>query len=254
MNVKVADALWWPSTVDMVGNRMRRALRDSVANVQGQRTRVYPALKASRINMSERGTDILSVLFFIENSREVISPTPCVALPTQSPALASEGAAIFVTWCLHGIRSRRCSNSTHVEPGRAFAHFDRALNAAAGPRWLGETAVAQCVVDALHFGERHLQLYALIAFCVMPNHVHVVVEPHAPMARITKSIKGFTARRANTILGRTGERFWQDESYDHWIRNAEERNRIVRYTECNPVAAGMVETPEEWRWSSASKR
>jgi REP element-mobilizing transposase RayT len=70
--------------------------------------------------------------------------------------------------------------------------------------------------------------------------------------KITKSIKGFTAREANRILRRTGERFWQDESYDHWIRNENEWNRIVRYTELNPVAAGLVETPEQWPWSSAS--
>ena len=87
----------------------------------------------------------------------------------------------------------------------------------------------------------------------MPNHVHAVIQPCVPVARITKSIKGFTAREANQILGRTGERFWQDESYDHWIRNETEWNRIVRYTALNPVAAGLVETAEQWPWSSASR-
>src|SRR6266567_7424617 len=86
----------------------------------------------------------------------------------------------------------------------------------------------------------------------MPNHVHVVIEPHARLPKITKSIKGFTARAANKIPSRTGEPFWQDESYDRLIGNPEERNRIIRYIERNPVSAGLVERPEEWAWSSAA--
>jgi putative transposase len=103
------------------------------------------------------------------------------------------------------------------------------------------------------FSRRALKLYELAAFCLMPNHVHSVIQPCAPVSKVTKSIKGFTGREANLILGRTGERFWQDESYDHWIRNEDEWNRIVRYTERNPVAAGLVETAEQWPWSSASR-
>jgi REP element-mobilizing transposase RayT len=160
-----------------------------------------------------------------------------------------EGAAVFLTWRLHGT----CAQFRSDEPdaGKAFAAFDRALHQAAGPKWLAEPAVAQCVIDALRFGERQLKLYRLIAFSVMPNHVHVVLEPIAPLAKITKSIKGYTAREANRLLGRTGEPFWNDESYDHWVRERDELSKVVRYTERNPVAAGLVETVEGWRWSSA---
>jgi len=84
----------------------------------------------------------------------------------------------------------------------------------------------------------------------MPNHVHVVIKPQVEVARVTKSIKGFTARKINSILGRTGEPFWQDESFDRWIRDQKERNRIIPYVEQNPVAAGLVEKAEQWRWSS----
>jgi REP element-mobilizing transposase RayT len=87
----------------------------------------------------------------------------------------------------------------------------------------------------------------------MPNHVHAVIEPLVPVVKITKSIKGFTSRGVNRILKRTGEPLWQDETYDRWIRGPEERNRIIRYVEENPVAAGLVETAEQWRWSSAWK-
>jgi hypothetical protein len=66
------------------------------------------------------------------------------------------------------------------------------------------------------------------------------------MARITKSIKNYSAREANRILDRTGP-FWQSESYDRWVRSAEAREKIVRYIEFNPVSAGLVEKPEDYR-------
>ena len=66
-------------------------------------------------------------------------------------------------------------------------------------------------------------------------------------------MKSASARRAR-LLERTGQRFWQDESFDHWVGDTHEGNRIIRYIQTNPVAAGFVETPKEWRWSSAWAR
>ena len=68
-----------------------------------------------------------------------------------------------------------------------------------------------------------------------------------------KSLKGFTARKANVILGRTGQPFWQDESFDHWVRDEVEFARVVSYIERNPVTAGLVKDPGDWRWSSARR-
>jgi type I restriction enzyme R subunit/putative DNA methylase len=107
------------------------------------------------------------------------------------------------------------------------------------------------VIDALRYGENELGLYKLRAWVLMVNHVHLLIYPEAALSRITKSIKNFSARRANAILGLTGQPFWQDESYDHWVRGPEEFEEIVRYVESNPVAAGLVERVEDWRWSSA---
>jgi len=64
-------------------------------------------------------------------------------------------------------------------------------------------------------------------------------------------LKGRTSRVANRILGRTGASFWQEESFDHWIRNSEEFSYLVQYVENNPLKAGLVEAKEQWRWSSA---
>ncbi len=89
---------------------------------------------------------------------------------------------------------------------------------------------------------------------IMPNHVHVVFEPKAPLPGIMRWLKGRTGRTANRILGRTGIPFWQDESYDHWIRSRKELEETIRYVESNPVNARLVEAAEEWPWSSARTR
>jgi REP element-mobilizing transposase RayT len=87
----------------------------------------------------------------------------------------------------------------------------------------------------------------------MPNHVHTILwpMPNFTLSEILKSRKRHTARQANLILGATGETFWQPESYDHWIRNDEEKARIRRYIRMNPVKAGLCKAPEDWKWSSA---
>ena len=133
--------------------------------------------------------------------------------------------------------------------------MDRELDrAATGPRWLQDERVAPCVVDALRYGERSLGLYQLRAWVLLINHVHILIHPEAQLSRITKAIKNFSARQANAILGRSGQPFWQDESYDHWVRGPDELQKIVRYMEENPVAAGLAERVDSWRWSSAFGR
>jgi REP element-mobilizing transposase RayT len=106
---------------------------------------------------------------------------------------------------------------------------------------------------ALQHGETARQLYHLHAWVIMPNHVHVVLEPQVAMPGIMRWLKGRTARTANRILGRTGMPFWQEESFDHWVRSAEELQAAVDYVEENPVKAGLVETKEQWAWSSARR-
>jgi methionyl-tRNA synthetase len=128
----------------------------------------------------------------------------------------------------------------------AKLHWDRiegALDAGSGASHLARPEVAQLVADALkHFqGER----YELIAWCIMPNHVHVVFRqlPGHPLEAILHSWKSFTAKAANTLLGESGE-FWEREYYDHLVRDARDLDRIVRYVLENPVRANL----EGWRW------
>jgi hypothetical protein len=84
---------------------------------------------------------------------------------------------------------------------------------------------------------------------VMPNHVHLLVLPLVPIPVLMRWLKGSTARGANRILRRTGRPFWQDESYDHYLRGAPDRT--IAYIEGNPVSAGLVTSAELWPWSSA---
>jgi REP element-mobilizing transposase RayT len=142
---------------------------------------------------------------------------------------------------------------TYATPGHAFVAKDRALARGQSRLWLSDPRVAQRVVDAIHTGEREKELYEPQAWVVMPNHVHLLILPRVALAQITHWIKGKTAMEANRLLGRTGEPFWQDESYDHWARNEREFNRIVEYIEENPVAAGLAATAADWPWSSATR-
>jgi hypothetical protein len=71
------------------------------------------------------------------------------------------------------------------------------------------------------------------------------------LPKLTRSLKGITAKRANAMLALTGRRFWQEESYDHQVRNEREFERIRSYIEENPVRAGLVTEAGEFRWSSA---
>ena len=50
--------------------------------------------------------------------------------------------------------------------------------------------------------------------------------------------------------GATGP-FWQRESYDHWVHDLDELERIIAYVEANPVKAGLIKAPEDWPFSSA---
>jgi REP-associated tyrosine transposase len=120
-----------------------------------------------------------------------------------------------------------------------------------GPRWLQTPVIADLVARAMLHGESSRQFYHLYAWVVMPNHVHMLILPTVPTADITRWLKGSTAREANKILNRTRSPFWQDESYDHYLRNANQMNRTIAYIEQNPVSAGLVDSIDHWPWSSA---
>jgi putative transposase len=128
-----------------------------------------------------------------------------------------------------------------------FNKFDKELdNTCQGPRWLADPRIAEMVCRSLHYLDG--RKYSLEAYCLMPNHVHLVCNPLnnedgvIPMSDIMKSLKGYTARQANQILGHKGA-FWQHESYDHVVRDNSEFIRIVNYVLDNPARSGL---PARW--------
>ena len=103
----------------------------------------------------------------------------------------------------------------------------------------------------LHFNG---QDYRLLAWVVMPNHVHLLVEIwQTQQAQLIKDWKGFSARRINRVLGRRGK-LWQDDYWDRYIRDEAHYRKVMRYIESNPVNSGLVKTPEQWPFSSARFR
>lgn len=130
-----------------------------------------------------------------------------------------------------------------------LAETDGKLDSGLGSCCLKDPSVAKVVEDALmHFdGQRYL----LLAWCIMPNHVHVLVEPTAGSAlgSIVHSWKSFTAKEANRLLGRSGP-FWHRDYFDRYIRDEGHLARTVEYIENNPVKAGLVSSNADWLWSS----
>jgi len=176
-----------------------------------------------------------------------------MAMRRRLPHCYPPGRWLFVTWHLHGsLPARQFPQPDNAAAaGRAFVWIDRQLDTArSGPLFLRQEAIARLVRDSPQRGVE-LGHYQLGAFVIMANHVHVLLLPLVDPSHLLKSLKGATARYANRFLGRTGEPFWQRESYDHWVRDAAEWTRIAAYIENNPVKAGLVARAEDYAWSSA---
>jgi putative transposase len=137
---------------------------------------------------------------------------------------------------------------------KLFSKFEDYLhNSNTGPLYLKQDRIAKVVSDSIHFYDK--SKYDLLAYCIMSNHVHVVITPlpsgygsHS-LESIMHSIKSYSANVCNSILNRKGKKFWVHESYDHYSRNGDETQRIISYILNNPVKAGMVKDPEYWKWN-----
>ena len=137
------------------------------------------------------------------------------------------------------------SQRTYSEQKRLFGIWDSSLDSSLrGPFWLNDPNVAALVAESIHY--RDGQVYDLDAYCIMPNHVHMVYTPlcndtgeYYSMSAIMHSLKLYTARQCNLLLEQSG-RFWQHENYDHVVRDDHERRRIINYVLNNPVTAGLV--------------
>ena len=148
---------------------------------------------------------------------------------------------------------------------RWFRRFEEITDRAKdGPMWLAENEIRQIVIDKMIRDDG--SAYRLDAFCIMSNHIHLVIKPNISernlvedrssrrlrfvssektLATIMQGVKGSTAYEANKKLGRQGP-FWEKESYDRYVRDDAEFHRVVKYTLNNPVKAGLISDWREW--------
>jgi leucyl-tRNA synthetase len=104
------------------------------------------------------------------------------------------------------------------------------------------------VLEALsHFDGQRCRSYVA---CVMPDHVHWIVKPlgTTTLDELVKSVKHFTATAINKSHGRKGH-LWQDERFDHIVRDRQAFNEAVEYTLSNPVKAGLCADAGEYLFS-----
>jgi REP element-mobilizing transposase RayT len=192
------------------------------------------------------------------------------------PHFQPPGATLFITFRLAGsipqeVVIRLCEESERVEARlnripdiserkkqlemasrRFFGRWDKVLDCEHNG-FLRDPRIASMVAGSLH--NRDGTVYHLIAFCIMPNHVHLICQPieradgsSYSLSEIMHSLKRYTARQANLIIEREGQ-FWQHENYDHVVHDEAELDRIINYTVENPVKAGLVHHWREWQWS-----
>jgi REP element-mobilizing transposase RayT len=173
------------------------------------------------------------------------------------PHRDSPGLTQFVTFRLHdGLPAARrfeWEALLRIEDNRQRRiRLEEFLDRGHGQCWLRQPKIATLAEGALqHFdGER----YQLLAWVIMPNHVHVLVQVcQTPLAKVMQSWKRFIAREANKLLQREGI-FWEREYWDTYMRDEAQVIKARRYTEQNPVKAGLVTDAKAWQWSSARFR
>ncbi|MCR4297576.1 MAG: transposase, partial [Gallionella sp.] len=124
------------------------------------------------------------------------------------------------------------------------------LDAGHGACWLRQPAIANIVEDALLHWDG--QRYRLLAWCVMPNHVHALIETREgySLPKVVQGWKSFTARLINQHLGRTGT-VWMRDYFDRYIRDDHHLAAAMAYIHNNPLKAGLVSNMQDWLHSSA---
>ena len=131
-----------------------------------------------------------------------------------------------------------------------YQRMEQMLDTGHGECWLRQADVADIVEDAFLFGDG--KRYRLLAWCVMPNHLHVLIETDStfPVSKIVQSWKSCSARLINQHLGRSGS-VWMRDYFDRYIRDDHHLTAVIAYIHSNPVKAGLVSHEQDWPHSSA---
>jgi len=135
-----------------------------------------------------------------------------------------------------------------------FEEFDNFLDKfSKSPMLLSLDEIAQEVANSIRF--QNNKLYILHAYCIMPNHVHMIIQPlknqsegFYSIAKILYSLKRYTATSCNKILKGSGQ-FWQHENYDHFIRDEKDLTYQLYYLLNNPVKAKLIDEARNWNYT-----
>jgi REP element-mobilizing transposase RayT len=144
---------------------------------------------------------------------------------------------------------------------RIFAEMEAWLDRATRVDYLRNPGIAQVMIEAI--GHREQRDWRMYEFVVMPSHLHLFfeisgsIDSHRPedgrLKSILEQFKRWTGHEAGKLLSLDGNRFWQDEWFDHWSRSDEEDEKIAAYIRRNPEMAGLVEDYRKWPFGSWSK-
>lgn len=135
---------------------------------------------------------------------------------------------------------------------RYFKAFDRLLAKNTDRTIdLNNPEISKIITGGITFwAPSHIENYA---WCIMPNHVHWVFRTRERdhegnpvyVTDILKSVKEHTTRKINSVLEREGP-FWLEENFEIAIRDDKRLGRVLDYTLNNPVAAKLVDIPNQW--------
>jgi len=114
----------------------------------------------------------------------------------------------------------------------------------------GEAQLCQVVIDTL-LEEQERQVCGILAYCLMPDHLHYLIRPTQEgrsVLTFTDQYKGKTTHRA-WKMGWQGK-LWEPRYYDHLVRSDESLDALIAYILNNPVRRGWVEDSHNWPWSN----
>ncbi len=143
------------------------------------------------------------------------------------------------------------SNDPRVELLRN--RIDKYEDVGYGQCFLKDPRIASMVQENLfHFNGIR---YNVLRWCIMPNHVHVLIEvlDGWTLSTIMHGWRSYTAHQANKILERTGN-LWMEEYFDRYIRDEKHLETVVNYIDNNPVKAGLVDEARKWPWCSLGQQ
>ena len=95
--------------------------------------------------------------------------------------------------------------------------------------------------------------FEVIAYCLMPDHVHLLLEGTSATADFREAMRQWKQQTAYRWKARTGQRLWQSGYYERVLREDDDTRAVVGYLLQNPVRAGLARTPAEWPWTGSSR-